>query len=249
MIIDTHHHFYAPAYQKAWLDWEDARELPHYPSQVSWSPEKSVEEMDKNKVSLAVLSLASTPGVWFDLDRQAVIDMARLCNEYGAGLVRDHPGIGPDNGSSRCGLRASAQPLAPIPPFCAGCRAVRLHMRTVEAELVRNIARSCNLLEQTLPKPTLRPSVVTIVDRGRRAVFRRTSRQRHPVLRTCKMPLMTRRSSTRGLPGLPRGRCGSIAAHASSDSQNRRVITTSRLDEPNQKVNAPKQKRVYEFPT
>jgi hypothetical protein len=77
MIIDTHHHYYAPAYQKAWLDWEDARELPHYPSQVSWSPEKSVEEMDKNKVSLAVLSLASTPGVWFDLDRQAAIDMAR----------------------------------------------------------------------------------------------------------------------------------------------------------------------------
>ena len=50
---------------------------------------------------------------------------------------------------------------------------MRLHMRTVEAEFVRNIARSCNLLEQTLPKPTLRPSVVTIVDRGRRAVFRR----------------------------------------------------------------------------
>ena len=46
-------------------------------------------------------------------------------------------------------------------------------MRTVEAEFVRNIARSCNLLEQTLPKPTLRPPVVTIVDRSRRAVFRR----------------------------------------------------------------------------
>ena len=31
-----------------------------------------------------------------------------------------------------------------IPPFCAGCRAVCLHMRTVEAEFVRNIARSGN---------------------------------------------------------------------------------------------------------
>src|SRR6476620_323622 len=38
------------------------------------------------------------------------------------------------------------------------------------------------------------------------------------------MPLITRRSSTRGLPGLPRGRCGSIAAQASSDSQNKRAI-------------------------
>jgi len=50
---------------------------------------------------------------------------------------------------------------------------VRLHMRTVETELVRNIARSCNLLEQPLPKPALRPSVVAIVNRGRWAVFRR----------------------------------------------------------------------------
>jgi len=39
-------------------------------------------------------------------------------------------------------------------------------MRTVEAEFARNIARSCNLLEQALPKPAPRPSVVAIVDRG-----------------------------------------------------------------------------------
>ena len=46
-------------------------------------------------------------------------------------------------------------------------------MRTVEAEFVRNIARSGNLLEQALPKPALRPSIVAIVDRGRRTVFGR----------------------------------------------------------------------------
>ncbi len=92
MIIDTHHHFYAPVYQNAWLDWEDARRLPHYPSQRSWSPAKSVEEMDENNISLAVLSLASTPGLWFDSGRQAAINMARICNEYGAAMVRDHPG-------------------------------------------------------------------------------------------------------------------------------------------------------------
>ena len=32
-------------------------------------------------------------------------------------------------------------------PLCAGCRAVSLHVRAVEAEFVRNIARSCDLLE------------------------------------------------------------------------------------------------------
>ena len=44
-------------------------------------------------------------------------------------------------------------------------------MRTVETEFVRNIARSCNLLEQALPKPAPRPSAVAIVDRGCRTIF------------------------------------------------------------------------------
>lgn len=91
-LIDTHHHFYAPEYQKAWLDWEDQHHKPHFPSQVSWSVAKSLEEMDKNGVRTSVLSLASTPGVWFDAGAEAANRMARLCNEYGAGMVRDHPG-------------------------------------------------------------------------------------------------------------------------------------------------------------
>jgi hypothetical protein len=60
------------------------------------------------------------------------------------------------------------------------------------------------------------------------------SRQRHPVFKTWKMPLITRRSSTRGLPGLPRGRCGSITAQASSDSQNKFGICALRVS-PNPK--------------
>jgi hypothetical protein len=61
-LIDTHHHFYPPAYQKAWLDWEDQRKVPHFPQQVAWTREKAVEEMDRNGVSVAVVSIASTPG-------------------------------------------------------------------------------------------------------------------------------------------------------------------------------------------
>ncbi len=91
-VIDTHHHFYAPAYQKAWLDWEDARKIPHFVQQVDWSPAKSLEEMDKNGVRTSILSLASTPGVWFDQGPAEAVKMARLCNEYGAGMVREHPG-------------------------------------------------------------------------------------------------------------------------------------------------------------
>jgi hypothetical protein len=37
----------------------------------------------------------------------------------------------------------------------------------------------------------------------------------------CTMPEITRRSSTRRAPGWFFGKCGSIAAHASSDNQNK----------------------------
>jgi len=90
--VDTHHHFYAPAYQKAWLDWEDKRNLPHFPSQIAWSREKAVEEMDKNGVRTAILSIASTPGVWFDAGPAEANRMARTCNDYGAQMMRDYPG-------------------------------------------------------------------------------------------------------------------------------------------------------------
>src|SRR6478672_13369380 len=47
------------------------------------------------------------------------------------------------------------------------------------------------------------------------------SHQRQPLLRTCTIPLITRRSSTRSTPRTSVGKCGSIRAHCSSLSQNR----------------------------
>jgi predicted TIM-barrel fold metal-dependent hydrolase len=91
-LIDTHHHFYPPEYQKAWLAWENARKLPHFPQQVGWSVQKALEELDQGGVKTGILSLASTPGLWFDAGVPAAVKMARICNEYGAGMVRDHPG-------------------------------------------------------------------------------------------------------------------------------------------------------------
>lgn len=91
-MIDTHHHFYPPEYQKAWLGWEDAHKVPHFPTQVAWTREKSIEDMDKGGTKTAMLSLASTPGVWFDAGNEAAAKTARTCNEYGAQMVRDFPG-------------------------------------------------------------------------------------------------------------------------------------------------------------
>ncbi len=91
-LIDTHHHFYPPAYQKAWLDWEDERKIPHFTQQVGWSVDKALDDMDKGGVRTSILSLASTPGVWFDKGPAYAITMARDCNEYGAKMVKDYPG-------------------------------------------------------------------------------------------------------------------------------------------------------------
>lgn len=91
-IVDTHHHFYPPEYQKAWLDWEDERKIPHFSQQVGWSVEKAIADMDRAGVKTAMLSLASTPGIWFDKGPAAAAAIARSCNEYGAKMVRDYPG-------------------------------------------------------------------------------------------------------------------------------------------------------------
>src|SRR6266566_7174611 len=47
------------------------------------------------------------------------------------------------------------------------------------------------------------------------------SHHRQPLFSTCKMPLITRRSSTRSLPRTSCGKCGSICLHCSSFSQNK----------------------------
>ena len=91
-IIDTHHHFYPPAYQQAFINWDDAKKLPHSPQQIAWTREKAVAEMDKDGIRTALLSLPSTSGLWFDGGPEAAARMVRICNEYGAQMVRDFPG-------------------------------------------------------------------------------------------------------------------------------------------------------------
>jgi predicted TIM-barrel fold metal-dependent hydrolase len=91
-LIDTHHHFYPPAYLKAMMDWEDQHKVPHFPGVPDWTPAKAVEDMDKNGIRTAVLSLASTPGLWFDAGPEAAARTVRLCQDYAAEMRRDHPG-------------------------------------------------------------------------------------------------------------------------------------------------------------
>ena len=91
-IIDTHHHFFPPEYQNAWKNWAEQRKIALVGDQAIWSPEKSLGLMDQAGVKKAILSLASTPGLWFDLPSTEVIQLVRTCNDYGAGMVKKYPG-------------------------------------------------------------------------------------------------------------------------------------------------------------
>jgi 6-methylsalicylate decarboxylase len=90
--IDTHHHFFSPEYQKAWLDWEAVRKIPSFETQRAWNTSRDLEELDKHNVRAAVLSVSSTPGLWIDGTVATANRLARSQNEFGARMVRDNPG-------------------------------------------------------------------------------------------------------------------------------------------------------------
>jgi predicted TIM-barrel fold metal-dependent hydrolase len=91
-LIDTHHHFYPPTYLKRQMEWEAARKIPPFAGVPDWTPARAIEQMDKNGISTAVLSLASTPGLWFDDGPEAASTTARMCQDYAAEMRKDHPG-------------------------------------------------------------------------------------------------------------------------------------------------------------
>src|SRR5216684_5929398 len=81
--IDVHHHMLPPFYMDL------RRAVPNVGVMPTWSPSKSIDDMEKNGVATAMLSLAVS-GVAFDAG-EAGRSLARKSNDYGAQLVRDHP--------------------------------------------------------------------------------------------------------------------------------------------------------------
>jgi predicted TIM-barrel fold metal-dependent hydrolase len=55
-----------------------------------WAPNMAIRQLDRMEIATAVTSL-STPGVWFG-DAALARDLARLCNEFQARMMSDHPG-------------------------------------------------------------------------------------------------------------------------------------------------------------
>ena len=92
-LVDTHHHYYPREIIEAWQGYMSRKsEGRLQPNVANWAPAASLEEMDKSGVATSILSLASIPGVWFGLDTEGMRRMSRLCNEFAAKMVQDHPG-------------------------------------------------------------------------------------------------------------------------------------------------------------
>ena len=82
--IDVHHHISPPGY----IAELDPKGILTKETR-NWTPQQSLDEMDRGGVQAALTSI-TTPGLWFG-DAVASKKLARLCNDYAAKLVSDHP--------------------------------------------------------------------------------------------------------------------------------------------------------------
>jgi predicted TIM-barrel fold metal-dependent hydrolase len=83
--IDVHHHVSPPP-------WIEALKKAHMdsPPVNNWTPQRSLEDMDKGDTATAILSVTQ-PALDF-LDPKEAAAVARASNEYAKKLAQDHPG-------------------------------------------------------------------------------------------------------------------------------------------------------------
>jgi 6-methylsalicylate decarboxylase len=113
--IDTHHHFTVPK-----LIAESTAKGVTQAGLQDWTPQKSIEQMDKGGVATSILSI-SDPGVWFG-DNAAARSLARECNDYAAKVIKDNPG--------RFGLFATL----PLPDGEGALREIEYAFDTLKAD-------------------------------------------------------------------------------------------------------------------
>jgi len=84
LLIDVHHHVFAPDYVRE-LESANLAEAPAR----KWSLARSMDDMDKAGVTRALTS-PTTPAASFG-DSSTRLRVARMCNEYAAKLAQDYP--------------------------------------------------------------------------------------------------------------------------------------------------------------
>jgi predicted TIM-barrel fold metal-dependent hydrolase len=133
--IDIHHHFAPPA----WLVEVKGRPMLQA-ANTTWTPAKSIEDMDRGGVAASVISVTN-PGLWFG-DVAMTIRLARACNEYGARLVQDYP--------TRFGLFAAL----PMPDVDGTLREIAYAFDTLKAD---GVSIFTNYGDTWLGNPAYRP--------------------------------------------------------------------------------------------
>jgi predicted TIM-barrel fold metal-dependent hydrolase len=86
--IDVHHHILPPDYVAEVGD-DLIGPISVANRTPTWSPQISIETMDRNGIATALTSI-SAPGFWFG-DAKATQRLCRSANDYAAELRRDHP--------------------------------------------------------------------------------------------------------------------------------------------------------------
>jgi predicted TIM-barrel fold metal-dependent hydrolase len=113
--IDIHHHFAPPA----WVTEVKGRPLLQ-PANTRWTPEQSIEDLDRGGCAAAVISVTN-PGLWFG-DKAVTTRLARACNDYGAMLVQKYP--------ARFGMFAAM----PLPDVDATLKEIEYAYDTLKAD-------------------------------------------------------------------------------------------------------------------
>ncbi len=167
--VDVHHHMLPPDYMSSRLS---AGNIGAGADAISgWTPARSLEQMDQNGVLTAMISL-SQPGIRYD-DVAGTRSMLRYCNDYGAQMVREHPG--------RFGLFATI----PLPDTEGSLREIEYAFDTLRAD---GIGLVTSYGDKWPGDPAFAP-VLEELNRRKAVVFM------HPNLPVCCSNLMP------GIPG------------------------------------------------
>ena len=121
--IDTHLNYYPTAYLGPLEVWWTSNPTrgPLPPFVKNWTVAHAVEEMDRSDVATGVVSLP-IPNARLTPDIENTRTLARTCNEFGAQMVRDHPG--------RFGLFATL----PMPDVDGSLREIDYALDTLHAD-------------------------------------------------------------------------------------------------------------------
>ena len=117
--IDVHHHILPPSYVRSVGDGRIGP-LIVAGKTPEWTPQHSIEAMDRNGIEKAITSI-SAPGLWFG-DTHVTQALTRECNDYAAAMCNDHPG--------RFGVFASL----PLPDIDASLREIAYALDDLKAD-------------------------------------------------------------------------------------------------------------------